>query len=275
MKVRAFMLMLLLSLSCSGVWAAEADIQKALPSLSEAEYQELLGGVIVDGSTIGGGSILPYVVPGTEAAKRAAQAQNAEGGFSIAAVSYIPYGPKLKAMDMKTRQLAIFNKIRAISTQEGLTYISWRAGNKPKVLIEKSSYMEDDKNLNNLLPDPIATTFPYSLQNYVYQRDSSFGGNRYLHTYTNTDEEIFVEIKNISSMRVLGIFTAVKKEQLTISMATYQMEDGLLLMALTTIKDRDPKVSVLGITVDHPSAFKRRITALQNWFVDQLATIEN
>ncbi|MDD3059161.1 MAG: hypothetical protein PHO72_12645, partial [Sphaerochaeta sp.] len=129
MKVRAFMLMLLLSLSCSGVWAAEADIQKALPSLSEAEYQELLGGVIVDGSTIGGGSILPYVVPGTEAAKRAAQAQNAEGGFSIAAVSYIPYGPKLKAMDMKTRQLAIFNKIRAISTQEGLTYISWRAGN--------------------------------------------------------------------------------------------------------------------------------------------------
>ncbi|MGE4465612.1 DUF6675 family protein [Sphaerochaeta sp.] len=275
MKVRAFMLMLLLSLSFSGVWAAEADIQKALPSLSEAEYQELLGGVIVDGSTIGGGSILPYVVSGTEAAKRAAQAQNAEGGFSIAAVSYIPYGPKLKAMDMKTRQLAIFNKIRAISTQEGLTYISWRAGNKPKVLIEKSSYMEDDKNLNNLLPDPIATTFPYSLQNYVYQRDSSFGGNRYLHTYTNTDEEIFVEIKNISSMRVLGIFTAVKKEQLTISMATYQMEDGLLLMALTTIKDRDPKVSVLGITVDLPSAFKRRITALQNWFVDQLATIEN
>jgi hypothetical protein len=76
-------------------------------------------------------------------------------------------------------------------------------------------------------------------------------------------------------MRVLGIFTAVKSEQLTISMATYQMDDGLLLMALTTIKDRDPKVSVLGITVDLPSAFKRRITALQNWFVDQLATIEN
>jgi hypothetical protein len=275
MKVRALVLMLLLSLSCSGVWAAEADIQKALPSLSEAEYQELLGGVIVDGSTIGGGSILPYVVPGTEAFKRATEAQKAEGGFSIAAVSYIPYGPKLKAMDARTRQLAIFNKIRAISTQEGITYISWRAGNKPKVLIEKSSYMEDDKNLNKLLPDPIATTFPYSLQSFVYQRDSSFGGNRYLHTYTNTDEEIFVEIKNISSMRVLGIFTAVKKEQLTISMATYQMDDGLLLMALTTIKDRDPKVSVLGITVDLPSAFKRRITALQNWFVDQLATIEN
>lgn len=275
MKVRGLVLMLLCSLCISGVWAAEADIRQALPSLSEAEYQELLGGVIVDGRTIGGGSILPYVVPGTEAFKRATEAQKAEGGFSIAAVSYIPYGPKLKAMDAKTRQLAIFNKIRAISTQEGLTYISWRAGNQPKVLIEKSSYMEDDKNLNKLLPDPVVTTFPYSLQNYVYQRDSSFGGNRYLHTYTNSDEEIFVEIKNISSMRVLGIFTAVKKEQLTISMATYQMEDGLLLMALTTIEDRDPKVSVLGITVDLPSAFKRRITALQNWFVDQLATIEN
>ena len=275
MKVRSFVLMLLCMICMSGVWAAKADIQKALPGLSEAEYQQLLDGVIVDGSTIGGGNILPYYVPGTEAAKRAAVAQTAEGGFSIAAVSYIPYGPKLKAMDSKTRQLTIFNTIRAISTQEGITYISWRAGNKPKVLIEKSSYMEDAKNLNKLLPDPVATTFPYSTQSFVYQRDSSFGGNRYLHTYTNTDEEIFVEIKNINSMRVLGIFTAVKSEQLTISMATYQMDDGLLLMALTTIKDRDPKVSVLGITVDLPSAFKRRITALQNWFVDQLATIEN
>lgn len=246
-----------------------------LPNLSEADYRNLLDGNIIDGRTIGGTSITQYFVSGTEAEKHAEIAQKAESGFSIAALSYIPYGPKLKAMDPKTRQLEIFNTIRAISTQEGITYISYRAGNVPKVLIEKSSYMADDRNLNNLLEDPVATVIPSSLTSYVYQRDSSFGGNRYVHTYTNTDTEIFVEIKNISALRVFAIFTAVPSGQLTINMATYQLEDGLLLSALTTILNREPEVRVLGISVDLPSAFKRRVTALQNWFVDQLKTLES
>ncbi len=270
------MLIFLLAGSCflMGLFADTEEVMKTLPFLSQSEYQELFNGEIVDGRTIDGGRILQYFVQGTEAGKRSIQAQQAESGFSIAAVSYIPYGPKLKAMDAKTRQLTIFNTIRAISTQEGITYISWRAGNRPKVLIEKSAYMQDEKNLNTLLPDPVATELPISVQNNVFQRDTSFGGNRYVHTYKNSDKEIFVEIKNISSMKVFGIFTAVPKEKLTIAMATYQLDDGLLLTALTTIADRKPEVSVLGITVDLPSAFKRRITALQNWFVDQLDLIE-
>ncbi|MFA7113666.1 MAG: DUF6675 family protein, partial [Sphaerochaeta sp.] len=120
----------------------------------------------------------------------------------------------------------------------------------------------------------VATVFPYSEESFVYQRDSSFGGNRYLHTYTNTDKEIFVEISNISNLKVLGLFTAVKSGQLSINMGTYQLQDGLLLVALTSVRDRKPEVSVLGLTVDLPSAFRRRIVALQNWFIDQLATID-
>jgi hypothetical protein len=73
---------------------------------------------------------------------------------------------------------------------------------------------------------------------------------------------------------VLGLFTAVKSGQLSINMGTYQLQDGLLLVALTSVRDRKPEVSVLGLTVDLPSAFRRRIVALQNWFIDQLATID-
>ncbi|MDC7229145.1 MAG: hypothetical protein PQJ48_02450 [Sphaerochaetaceae bacterium] len=274
--MRKYLLSLILCvLGFSSLFAADQEIRSTLPALTSSQIQELLDGKIIDGETIDGGKITQFFAKGTEAYDRAVIAERSTNGFSIAAVSYIPYGPELKAMSKEDRQLAIFNKIRAISTQEGITYISWRAGNKPKILIEKSSYMEDSKNLNNLLPDPVVSTFPYSVQSYVYQRDSSFGGNRYLHTYTNSDEEIFVEIMNISTLRVFGIFTAVPKEQLHISMGTYQMEDGLLLCALTTIEDREPEVGVFGITVDLPSAFMRRIRALQNWFVDQLATIEN
>lgn len=257
-----------------GALFAVSDFRQALPLLDEAAYQALAQGEILDAETVGGGQITQLFVPGSVASSRSVVAQKAENGFSIAAVSYIPYGPKLKRMDTQARQLTVFNAIRAISTQEGLMYISHRAGNKPKVLIEKSSYMEDEKNLNKLLDDPIATVFPRSVQSYVFQRDSSFGGNRYLHTYTNSDREIFVEITNISAIKVFGIFTAVPKEKMSINMATYLLDDGLLLMALTTIEDRDPKISVLGISVDLPSSFLRRITALQEWFVGQLENIE-
>jgi hypothetical protein len=58
-------------------------------------------------------------------------------------------------------------------------------------------------------------------------------------------------------------------------MGTYQLDDGLLLVALTSIDGRDPVVSIFGLEVDLPSAFKRRIVALQNWFKDQLASLEN
>lgn len=273
------MLKKLLAVLCIGVFSlgslfAVSDFRQALPLLDEGAYQALSQGVILDAETVGGGQITQLFVPGTVASSRSFVAQKAENGFSIAAVSYIPFGPKLKSLDTQQRQLTVFNAIRAISTQEGLMYISHRAGNKPKVLIEKSSYMEDEKNLNKLLADPIATVFPRSVQSYVFQRDSSFGGNRYLHTYTNSDREIFVEITNISAIKVFGIFTAVPKEKMSINMATYLLDDGLLLMALTTIEDRDPKISVLGISVDLPSSFLRRITALQEWFVGQLEAVE-
>jgi hypothetical protein len=262
-------------LSIGALWANASEIYTALPQLSQEQYQALESGEMVSAYALGGEVLTQYFVKGSEAYKRALQARSIEDGFSVVAVSYIPYGDTLKAMSKADRQLAIFNSLRAISTQEGLTYISWRAGNKPKLLIEKSSYMGDSKNLNNLIPDPVATVFPYSAQSYVYQRDTSFGGNRYLHTYTNSDDEIFVEIKNLNTIRVLGIFTALKKDQLTMNMGTYQLDDGLLLVALTSIDGRDPVVSIFGLEVDLPSAFKRRIVALQNWFKDQLASLEN
>ena len=139
---KRFLFIVLLCLLCvAGLFAAPDEVRKALPNLTEAEYQALEEGQMVYGRTIDGGKIAQYFVEGSEAAKRATLAQAQESGFSIGAVSYIPYSAALKNKQPLARQLAIFNAIRAISTQEGLTYISWRAGNKEKVLIEKSSYM--------------------------------------------------------------------------------------------------------------------------------------
>ncbi len=268
--MRRYVLLLLIVFLAPMLLLADAGLENALPLLGESEYRRLLDGEILESNTIGGKKILPFFVPETTAYTKAVQAEEVVDGFSVAAVSYIPFPSSYDGLTTLERQLRLFNTMRSISTQEGIEYISYRAGNKPKLLIERSSYMEDGKNLNKLLPDPVATVFPLAAQSYVYQRDTSFGGNRYIHTYTNSDREIFVSIENISPIKVLGLFTAVPKGQLNINMATYQLEDGLLLMALTTIEGRKPEVKVLTISVDLPSAFMRRIRALQGWFVEQL-----
>ncbi len=250
------------------------NIKTVLPHLEEGMYEDLQEGNIVNATTIGGEKINFLYPEGSFGKENAILAENAENSFSITALSFIPYGPKLKAMDKDERQLTIFNTMRAISTQEGITYISFRAGNKPRVLIEESRYIENAKKQLTNLPDPVATTFPLTTTSYVYQKDSTFSGNVYEHIYTNSEDEIYVSIKNLDTMRAYGIVKAVDKEKLSIALGTYQLEDGLLMYALTTIEDKKPQIKVLWYSVDLPSSFRRRVTALMEWFVASLEKIE-
>ena len=277
-KLMGKKIFLITSLLCiiASIFATSAeDIKKVLPGLEQSARDSLIEGKIVSDSTIGGNYIAHLYPKASYGQTDAIKAEEADNSFSITALSYIPYGPKLKAMDKDERQLKIFNTMRAISTQEGITYISYRAGNKPRELIEKSRYIEDPRKRSSDLPDPVATTFPLTAKSFVYQKDSTFSGNVYEHIYTNTSEEIYVRIKNLDSMKAYGLITAVKKEKLSISLGTYQLEDGLLMYALTTIEDKDPQIQVLWYTVDLPSSFKRRVTSLMEWFVASLEEIEN
>lgn len=265
--------MLIAFCSACVVLPAAGNMEIVLPDLSQENRATLLAGDTLDGTTLNGGHITHLLPIETRAYEKAVAAEQADNSFTITTLGYVPYPEKLKSMELEERQLALFNAMRQISTQEGLTYISWRAGNKPKTLFEESRYISDPKKRNDRLEDPVATVFPLTEESYVYQKDTSFGGNTYKHTYTNNDREIFLEVKNISSMKVMGLFTAVPSEQLKMNIATYQLDDGLLIMAMATIEDKAPTISVLGYKVDLPSAFMRRITALQTWFVAQVQQI--
>ena len=269
MRNRFFSILLLCATFSVGVVCAAGNMELVLPDLSAEEMTSLRAGEMLDSSTLGG-QIHPYIPLETEAYKRATQAEDASNSFTINTLSFIPYPEHMKDKSLAERQLILFNTMRRLSTQAGITYISHRAGNKPKVLFEDSSYLADPKKRSSRIDDPVVTEFPLSHTDYAYQKDSSFGGNVYRHTYTNSDREIFLEVQNLSSMKVLGIFTAVPVEQLTMVIGTYQLDDGLLVMSLATVEDKPPKVSVLGYTVDLPSSFLKRITSLQDWFVAQL-----
>jgi hypothetical protein len=209
------------------------------------------------------------VPQGTIAEKHLQEMLATPDSFTVVSLTYVPYPEYMKPMDVEERQVHIFNTMRSISTQEGITYISHRAGNKPKVLIEKSWYLED-VNSRSGVADPVSNSVPTTAEYVVFQRDSSFGSNKYSHSYETSDTEIFVNVKNLETMRVFSIFKAVEEGKLAIAMATKQLDDGLLLSAMATIEGRDPEIRILGISVDLPSAFTRRTTALGEWFLDQL-----
>ena len=265
MKKYGVLLFLLMILTTSLFAQRAVD---AVPQLSEIQLADLLGGKLIKGASFSD-DVMALVPEDTIAQEHLRDALGKPDSFTVVSLSYVPYPDNMKEMSSAERQVAIFNTMRSISTQEGITYISHRAGNKPKVLIEKSWYLEGPKSRKGL-SDPVSSWVPPTDEYFVFQRDSSFGSNVYRHRYETSDDEIFVEVKNLETMRVFSIFKAVEEEMLAIAMSTVQLDDGILLSAMATIEGRDPEIRVLGISVDLPSAFTRRTTALGEWFVDQL-----
>lgn len=264
-KYRVFLILFVLLVSVSLFAQTAKDV---VPSLSESQLADLLAGKLIKGASFSD-DVMALIPEDSIAQKHLREALAKPDSFTVVSLSYVPYPDNMKDMSMAERQVEIFNTMRSISTQEGITYISHRAGNKPKVLIEKSWYLETP-NSRKGLSDPVSSWVPPTDEYFVFQRDSSFGSNVYRHRYTTSDDEIFVEVKNLETMRVFSIFKAVEEEMLAIAMSTVQLDDGLLLSAMATIEGREPEVRVLGISVDLPSAFTRRTTALGKWFADQL-----
>ncbi len=255
--------LLLFTLSLLGA----ATIENTLPGLSDSEIVALQNGSILFGNTLSE-PIQKYAPQGSNVLKKIEEAMTLDNAFSISALSFIPYKEEMKSMDQSERQLILFNTMRSISTQEGITYISHRAGNKPRVLIEKSWYLSTPKSRQGV-NDPVVDQVPATDTRFVYQRDSTFGGNIYRHEYTTNENEINVEVKNIENLKVFSLFNAVRAEQLTISMATYQIDEGILLFGFATITDREPQIKIFGYVIDLPSSFMRRVTALQEWFINE------
>lgn len=262
------MCMLLMSMVCL---SALESYKVVLPYLNEAEYQALERGESVKGDTLGGNDITTLApVDGAfleriESTKRISDEKN----FAMAYVSLLPYPDGWRDASQAKRQLDLFNTMRQISTQEGITYISSRRGNKPYPLFKESYYLSDPEDTTSKIPDPVVDVLPQSLVAYAYQFDTSFDGNIYKHTFTTSDKEIFLDITNMTPIKFRGI-TGLKKETLSLCLATYQTDEGILLFSLAEVKNRAPEVKILFWSVSLPGAFEKRINAVSGWFQRRL-----
>ena len=244
-------------------------LSAALPNLGEKEAADLAAGKVISFGNGSGEDLTKYVPSSSAAAKKLAASPQGKSGFAVVSCALIPYPASWKSMSADEKLLSLYNALGRVSAQKGITYISRRAGYKPKTLFTRSYYIADTEHTETALADPVASEVPASDRRYVFQEDTSFGENTYLHTYTDSASEIFLEITNCTPMKYHGV-TCLKEREMEMCILAYTLEEGIFFSSSAIVTGQKQTVSVLFIKVDLADAFKRRTDALYTWFINQI-----
>ena len=244
-------------------------LSAALPNLGEKEAADLAAGKVISFGNGSGEDLTKYVPSSSAAAKKLAASPQGKSGFAVVSCALIPYPASWKDMSADEKLLSLYNALGRVSAQKGITYISRRAGYKPKTLFTRSYYIADTEHTETALADPVASEVPPSDRRYVFQEDTSFGENTYLHTYTDSASEIFLEITNCTPMKYHGV-TCLKEREMEMCILAYPLEEGIFFSSSAIVTGQKQTVSVLFIKVDLADAFKRRTDALYTWFINQI-----
>lgn len=253
---------------CTCVFAAPS-LNDLFPDFSESQMERLKSGYTFEATTCYGQSVKALAPADSLGLEIAKQGDSMKSGFAIAGLSFIPYPESFTSMDEKEQQVALYNILRSISTQKGITYISHMAGDKPTVLFEDSYMISNPKDKGSRIADPVSDSVPTSFQCYSYQKDNRFGKNVYSIHYEINDGDFLMDISNYTTMKYMG-FSCVDKETLHMYLEVVQAQEGFVVYSMASVRDRDPEVKILFLSVDLPSAFMRRITALKDWFSSQV-----
>ena len=244
-------------------------LSAALPNLGEKEAADLAAGKVISFGNGSGEDLTKYVPSSSAAAKKLAASPQGKSGFAVVSCALIPYPASWKDMSADEKLLSLYNALGRVSAQKGITYISRRAGYKPKTLFTRSYYIADTEHTETALADPVASEVPPSDVRYVFQEDTSFGENTYLHTYTDSASEIFLEITNCTPMKYHGV-TCLKEREMEMCISAYPIEEGIFFSSAAIVTGQKQTVIVLFIKVDLADAFKRRTDALYTWFINQI-----
>ncbi|MFA6855966.1 MAG: DUF6675 family protein [Treponema sp.] len=248
--------------------AAQKSIKESLPSLGKTA-DRLISGELLSSDNADGTDITRFAPAGSLIGKKLAAAPAGVNGFAVASVSVVPYPDSWNKMSSEERLLALYNTLSRISTQKGITYISRRAGYKPKVLFDQSYYISSPDDVKTVLPDPAASVLPPAEKRWVYQNDTSFGGTVYQYTYTTGSNEILLELTNHTPMKYHGI-TCLKENELSMYVSVYPAADGIILDSAAVITGHKTHVKILFLDVDLSDSFRRRTEALHTWYKEQL-----
>jgi hypothetical protein len=156
---------------------------------------------------------------------------------------------------------ALFNRITAISTLEGLEYFSYRR-QKMRTLYA-DSYVIDNPKDKTEQSDPYFSTPPRDYSMYAYQRDLSFGRNTYFYNYHTENDRFLITLRNETTMAYSSIITAVKAGNFRSTITIFDTGDSILIYVATLVK----AATLPGFLKDHiTESINNRSEALVGWF---------
>lgn len=256
--VKKLVLLTVLSLSCLLLGYTE--------SLSDLVSKETAMALETDSKVIKvstGGSIHTQLVPEYIFLKQlVTNIENQLKPTIIVENIYIYRKPpaKLRKNWTETEQLALFNEIRAISTLTGIEYYS--ASRKKMRTFYEESLVIDSPEFKNPLADPLVSVLPREASLFARQKDLTFGDNVYRYDYKTTENSLLFIQTNMTTLSY-GFIPLVQKENLKSLIAIIDIDEGLLLYAVTFAKAS----TIPGVEGKIKDSFSNRTEAVYKWFV--------
>ena len=250
--------------------SAEVSIQDVMSDFPEDLKASFFSGETIELGSPDGDDVSSIAFDGTKGKAKAVSDSGKSGSFTMGISAFVPYPDDWEDMSHDERKLEIINTLLSISTLEGTTYISHAAGEKAKELFSESYTLTAAKK-GKKATDAYFTYAPgeYTYEIAAYLKDNIFGGNTYIIDYDISGDEIFVTFTNYTKLKFL-FYTAVDKEELNMCVDVLMTKEGLALFALATVGREETTIDTPFVSVHLPSAFTKRITALKNWFTEEI-----
>lgn len=170
----------------------------------------------------------------------------------------------------ETEELGVYllNNLRAVSGQAGIEYFSDRR-KKMHPLIDESYFINNLKD-EYAMKDPVVDSLPSYEKRFLYQDDTTFGGNNYSYITRSKDNNIWVQIENTDVLEVLVFIDAVEKEGVRVNFYVQPQGDKILIHALAQIREMPEKDSVMGFPINIPDSFRKRMDSVMRWYIKRL-----
>ena len=262
-KFSIILLVLLISLVSLGA----ESLQNLFPDMSQEKLSSLLSGEVLQDSSAEGD--IRYMVPrGALMTESAETVFSYEKGFAVAVNVLVPYPEAFSSMSKEEQLLYLYNSGMKMSTLEGITYISRRAGNKPKVLFEEA-YMLGSPDSDDRIDDFVLDSIPDYEVRYAFLDDTSFGKNVYRVDCRTKEDGISLEMRNSDELKFMGI-GIVAEGKVTMLLEITLTDEGILLSGIGAVKDKKAQMTILFYKVDLEESFMNRIIALKDWYLGNL-----
>lgn len=154
--------------------------------------------------------------------------------------------------------LALYNRLRAVSTLSGIQYRSSKA--KGMRVLFSDVYAVKDLKSKTKIPDPLVQIIPPEDAFPIHLVDANFGSDYYEASYLVRDNTIVFGLKNLTSLTY--IFPVIGAERFRTQLVIIPLETELLVYGVAAVEAGDMIRSLIHL----PSAFYKRIEALKNWF---------